>query len=119
MPLTFFSWIFSYLLYWFENYVKINVEKGNKIVSVSNKNLKDNSEVIYVTEKDIELSLTPYGKSLDYEEIQIPQLTAQWLMLFHMSYLIRNYKLKTQILNKVLLMSRILCWIYISHLLFY
>jgi hypothetical protein len=119
LPITFTGWVFNYLLYWFEAYIKVNVNKGKEILNVVYKKVHNNSATIYATEDDLELSLTPYGKSLNYEDTQLPELTAQWLMLFHMSYLINNYKLKMQILDKILLGIRIFCWMYISYLLFY
>jgi hypothetical protein len=118
LPFTMLSWFFNYLLFWFEAYVRINTSKGAEIVTANTQKVQENFNIVRITEDDLKLSLTPYGKSLGYEDTQLPILTVQWLALFHTSYLINYYKRKTQRLDKILLSIRICCWIYLSFLLF-
>jgi len=119
LPLIFINRVFNYLLYWFEAYIKVNTDKGKQIVSVTYKKTQNNPKVIYATEDDLELFLTPYGESLGYEPNQLSELTTQWLRLFHMSYLLSQYKSKMHFLDKILILIRLSCWIYFTYLLLY
>ena len=119
LPLLCLSWITQHWDYYFNKYLTETMDYSRKIFSIKIDNVPEmacinyNKEYVKIYWDNLSICLTDFAYTEGYLDTQVDLLKLQWLKLADFSWIYFVYKNKIQLVNKFLLITQIVCWIYI------
>jgi hypothetical protein len=118
IPITFICWLFSFLDYYFQEFL---AGCSSYIRLLLNVNLKKDNTAIYpeidtitVNSDDLTFSLSAEAFVRGFSKVDLVNLRTEWLLQAKVNYIFSTYKKYTRFVSYLNSFIRFFCWIFIT-----
>lgn len=119
LPLSCLIWLGQHWDYYFSKYLEKTMFYCHKVFTIKTNidpninNMHTNKDTINLYWDNLTISITDFGYAEGYLNNQLDILKLQWLKLANFRWMYSAYKDRLQGVNKILLITRVICWVYI------
>lgn len=118
IPITFICWVFSFLDYYFQEFLS---GCSSYIRLLLNVNLKKDNTAIYleastitVSSNDLDFSLSAESVVKGFSQEDLSNLSTEWLLQAKVNHIFSTYKKYTRFISYLNSFIRFSCWIFIT-----